>query len=181
MLATRAATNRRLPFCTIVGRTSVLEKKVRGKSSTTSSSFAEERRRRRRLFEQQQREIKPSSFLTIRLCFSRGQSRYSNQRSFSVRAWKVTGKSFETRDGRNRAHAIFIVVVFCVYFEDVTQHSLVWIGRARVCTRTRYAKRSYCRQTSLTGTFLSFLRKKIADKNADDLGAGGRRRRAMET
>ena len=104
--------------------------------------------------------IKPSSFLTNDDCvFRERQSRYSNQRSIFGARVERTGKSFETRDGRKRAQAHIIVVVFCVYFgRDVTQHSLVWIGRARVCTRTRsIKKRSYCRRlsTSLTGTFLS--------------------------
>ena len=103
--------------------------------------------------------IKPSSFLTKDDCVFREDGRYSNQRSIFGARVERTGKSFETRDGRKELRHIHDIVVFCVYFgRDVTQHSLVWIGRARVCTRTRsIKKRSYCRRlsTSLTGTFLS--------------------------
>ena len=103
--------------------------------------------------------IKPSSFLTNDDCVFRegGRDERTGIR-FSVRARRGRAKALR-REMVEKSSGTFIVVVFCVYFgRDVTQHSLVWIGRARVCTRTRsIKKRSYCRRlsTSLTGTFLS--------------------------
>ena len=103
--------------------------------------------------------IKPYSFLTNDDCvFREDKAVIRTNVRFSVRAWRGRAKALR-REMVEKSSGTFIVVVFCVYFgRDVTQHSLVWIGRARVCTHTRsIKKRSYCRRlsTSLTGTFLS--------------------------